>query len=260
MADANQANYGKIGFTLIMGIACIVGTLIWFGGAGSGKHYVAAETYFNSPVSGLAVGNDVCFRGVKIGTVKRISFIATEYENYDPDHGRAIWVGLAVDPRLCGFDEHDKHVDERLAEIVSKGLHATLAANILTGIAHIELNFPKMAIKDDPISWKPRNLCIPPAPTLLESASDALPGLIAKLDKVNISAGWSNVMDVVISAGTLMGSANTVIETQQGNLAEIMSNIRDASSALRDLSYQLRDNPSLLIRSADQQALPETSK
>ena len=36
--------------------------------------------------------------GVKIGTVKRISFIATEYENYDPDHGRAIWVGLAVDP------------------------------------------------------------------------------------------------------------------------------------------------------------------
>lgn len=260
MADANQANYGKIGFTLIMGIACIVGTLIWFGGAGSGRHYVDAETYFSSPVSGLAVGSDVCFRGVKIGTVKRISFIATEYENYDPDHGRAIWVGLAVDPHLCGFDDHDRHVDERLAEIVSRGLHATLSANILTGIAHIELNFPKMAIKDEPISWKPRTLCIPPAPTLLESASDALPGLIAKLDKVNISAGWSNVMDAVTSAGTLMGSANAVIETQQGNLAEIISNIRDASSALRDLSYQLRDNPSLLIRSVDQQALPETSK
>ena len=260
MADTNQANYGKIGLTLIMGMACIIGTLIWFGGAGSGKHYIAAETYFNSPVSGLAVGSDVCFRGVKIGTVKRISFIANEYENHDPDHGRAIWVGLAVDPRLCGFDENDRYIDERLAEIVSKGLHATLSANILTGIAHIELNFPKMAIKDEPISWKPRNLCIPPAPTLLESASDALPGLIAKLDQVNISAGWSNVMDVVISAGTLMGSANTVIETQQGNLAEIMSNIRDASSALRDLSYQLRDNPSLLIRSADQQSLPETSK
>ena len=143
---------------------------------------------------------------------------------------------------------------------MSRGLHATLSANILTGIAHIELNFPKMAIKDEPISWKPRTLCIPPAPTLLESASDALPGLIAKLDKVNISAGWSNVMDAVTSAGTLMGSANAVIETQQGNLAEIISNIRDASSALRDLSYQLRDNPSLLIRSTDQQALPETSR
>ena len=260
MADANQANYGKIGLTLIMGIACIIATLIWFGGAGSGKRYVAAETYFNSPVSGLAVGSDVCFRGVKIGTVKRISFVANEYENYDPDHGRAIWVGLAVDPRLCGFDEHDKHVDERLAEIVSKGLHATLSANILTGIAHIELNFPKMAIKDEPVSWKPRTLCIPPAPTLLESASDALPGLIAKFGRINISAGWSNVMDAVTSAGTLMGSANTVIETQQGSLAEIISNIRDASSALRDLSYQLRDNPSLLLRSADQQSLPETSK
>ena len=259
MADANQANYGKIGFTLIMGIACIIGALIWFGGAGSGKRHVSAETYFNSPVSGLAVGSDVCFRGVKIGTVKRISFVANEYANYDPDHGRAIWVGLAIDPRLCGFTENDQHVDERLAEILSKGLHATLSANILTGIAHIELNFPKMAIKDEPISWKPRSLCIPPAPTLLESASDALPGLIAKFDKVDISAGWSNVMEAVTSAGAFLGSANAVIETQQGSLAEIMSNIRDASSALRDLSYQLRDNPSLLLRSADQAALPETS-
>ena len=69
MAEANQPNYGKIGCVLILGIACIVGALIWFGGAGSGKNYVRAETYFSSPVSGLAVGSDVCFRGVKIGTV-----------------------------------------------------------------------------------------------------------------------------------------------------------------------------------------------
>ena len=260
MADANQANYGKIGFTLIIGIACIIGALIWFGGAGSGKHYVSAETYFNTPVSGLAVGSDVCFRGVKIGTVKRISFVANEYVKHDPGHGRAIWVGLAIDPRLCGFTENDSQIEERLVEIVSHGLHATLSANILTGIAHIELDFPKMTVKTEPISWKPRSLCIPPAPTLLESASDALPGLIAKFDKIDISAGWSNVMEAVTSAGALMGSANTVIETQQGSLAEIISNIRDASSALRDLSYQLRDNPSLLLRSADQQSLPETSK
>ena len=223
MAEANQPNYGKIGCVLILGIACIVGALIWFGGAGSGKNYVRAETYFNSPVSGLAVGSDVCFRGVKIGSVKRISFVGTEYANYKPEHGSTIWVGMALDPRLCGFTEaEDRYVDERISEIVGKGLHATLSANILTGIAHIELNFPKIPIVDEPITWKPRSLCIPPAPTLRESASDA------------------------------------TVETQQGNLADILTNLRDASSALREFSYQIRDNPSLLLRSADAPPLPET--
>ena len=259
MAEANQANYGKIGCVLILGIACIVGALIWFGGAGSGKNYIPAETYFNSPVSGLAVGSDVCFRGVKIGTVKRISFIANEYINHDPKHGSTIWVGLAIDPRLCGFTEEDeRYADERMSEIVAKGLHATLSANILTGIAHIELNYPKMPIADEPITWKPRALCIPPAPTLLESASDALSGLIAKFGSLDIVNGWSNVMDAVTSANLLMSTVNTTAETQQGNLADILGNLRDTSSALRDFSYQIRDNPSLLLRSADAPPVPET--
>ena len=259
MAEANQPNYGKIGCVMILGIACIVGALIWFGGAGSGKNYVRAETYFNSPVSGLAVGSDVCFRGVKIGSVKRISFVGTEYANYKPEHGSTIWVGMALDPRLCGFTEaEDRYVDEMMSEIVGKGLHATLSANILTGIAHIELNFPKIPIVDEPITWKPRSLCIPPAPTLLESASDALPGLIAKFSRLDIVGGWSNLIDTVSSAGMLMSTADTTVETQQGNLADILTNLRDASSALREFSYQIRDNPSLLLRSADAPPLPET--
>ena len=260
MADGNQANYGKIGFTLVLGIACIVAALIWFGGAGSGKRFIPAETYFTTPVSGLAVGSDVCFRGVKIGTVKRISFVSTEYANHDPEHGRDIWVGLAIDPQLCGFDEGDRYVEERLGEIVAKGLHATLSANILTGIAHIELNFPRRAIVDEPISWKPRSLCIPPAPTLLESASDALPGLLAKFRRIDFDGGWSNAMDAVSAASSLLGTANTIMETQQGGIADILTNLREASSALRDFSFQIRDNPSLLLRSADAPALPETSR
>lgn len=258
MAETNETGYGKIGFTVMLGIVCIIGTLIWLGGAGSGKNLLAAETYFNSAVSGLAVGSDVCFRGVKIGTVKRISFIANEYGECAPEHRRIIWVGFSVDPRLCGYDEDDAFVHTQIDDILSKGLHATLSANILTGIAHIELNYPKIAIKDEPISWKPRSPCVPPAPTLLESASDAIPKLIAKVENLDVGGGWSNVLETVGSAGTLMNSANNMVETQQGNIAEILSNLRDASAALRDFSYQVRDNPSLLLRSSDQPVLPET--
>ncbi|MBR4653360.1 MAG: MCE family protein [Kiritimatiellae bacterium] len=258
MADGIHANYGKIGFALLLGVAGIVGTLVWLGGAGSGKDFIPAETYFNTPVSGLAVGSDVCFRGVKVGSVKRISFVGNEYAKYKPNHGSAIWVGMSIDPRLCGYRESGDEARERMREIIAKGLHATLAANILTGIAHIEMNFPKMPIANEPINWKPRSLCVPPAPTLLESASDTLPDLIAKLGKIDFVGGWSNMVDTVSSAGTLMESANTLIDSQQGSISEIISNLRDTSAALKEFSIQIRDNPSLLIRSSDPPPLPET--
>lgn len=260
MASDNQASYAKIGFTIMLGIAGIVGVLIYFGGVGTGGRVIPAETYFHNPVSGLAVGSDVCFRGVKVGSVKRISFIANEYEQHDPAHGQAIWVGLSIDPRLCGFDETVRHPEENVREIISKGLHATVAANILTGIAHIELNFPKTEIKEAPISWRPRDLCVPPAPTLLESASDALPVLLAKLERIDFAGSWSNVLSTVENANALMGSVNTLVDSQQGNVTEILGNMRDASASLRDFADKIRDNPSLLLRSRDVESLPETMR
>jgi len=82
--------------------------------------------------------------------------------------------------------------------------------------------------------------------------------LIAKFGSLDIVNGWSNVMDAVTSANLLMSTVNTTAETQQGNLADILTNLRDTSSALRDFSYQIRDNPSLLLRSSDAPPLPET--
>lgn len=260
MASDNQASYAKIGFTILLGVAGIVGTLIYFGGVGAGGEEVLAETYFHNPVSGLAVGSDVCFRGVKVGAVKRISFVGSEYDDFAPGHGQAIWVGMAFDPRqLCGVGSH-RRPEDLLRDIVDKGLHATVSANILTGIAHIELNFPKSEIKEAPISWRPRTLCIPPAPTLLESAADALPVLLSKFERMDLAGGWSNILTTVESANSLMGSANTLLDSQQGNISEILGNVRDASASLRDLVNQLRDNPSLLIRSQDVSPLPETSR
>lgn len=259
MANDNQASYAKVGFTIMLGIAGMLGVLVYFGGMGIGGREIPAETYFHNPVSGLAIGSDVCFRGVKVGTVKRISFIANEYEQHDPEHGQAIWVGLALDPKLCGFDS-ERHPEEMVRQIVAKGLHATVAANILTGIAHIELNFPKTEIKEAPISWHPRSLCIPPAPTLLESASDALPVLLAKLERIDFAGSWSNVLSTVENANSLMGSASTLVDSQQGNVSEILGNVRDASAALREFADKIRENPSLLLRSRDYEALPETAR
>ena len=80
---SNHANYGKIGFTVILGIAATVAVLIYLGGVGANSDILYAETYYDNPVTGLSVGSDVNLRGVKVGEVREISFIGSEYEEAD---------------------------------------------------------------------------------------------------------------------------------------------------------------------------------
>ena len=77
---------------------------------------------------------------------------------------------------------------------------------------------------------------------------------------MDLAGSWSNVMAAVEAAHTLMGTAGALVESQQGNIGEILSNMRDASASLRDLANQLRDNPSLLLRAQDPQPLAETAR
>ena len=73
MAADNHAHYRRIGFTVILGIVAIQATLVYLGGVGNSAHEILVETYYDNSVSGLSVGSDVNFRGVKLGTVKEIS-------------------------------------------------------------------------------------------------------------------------------------------------------------------------------------------
>ena len=98
MAADNHPNYAKIGFFILAGVALVVGTLIYLGGFGAAQHEFIAETHFSYPVSGLDVGSAVNFRGVRVGSVRRISFIGAEYEEIgNPHDARQIYVELALD-------------------------------------------------------------------------------------------------------------------------------------------------------------------
>ena len=86
MAADNQPNYAKIGFFILAGVALVVGTLVYLGGVGATQHEFLAETHFSFPVSGLDVGSAVNFRGVRVGSVRRISFIGAEYDDIGNPH------------------------------------------------------------------------------------------------------------------------------------------------------------------------------
>ena len=257
MSGSNKANYARIGFFIVLTAALAVGVLIFLGGLGNKKYEYLCETYFSYPVSGLEVGSAVNFRGVRVGTVKRISFIATEYEDHSEADAQNIWVQIAIDTRLMGVPAEDT-VYETLERMIAKGLHVRVSASGVTGLSKLEVDFPRSKIVDKPISWKPRTLCVPPAPSILQSASDSAQQILDQINHMDLVTFWTNAVSCISSANDLLGNSAALVGAQQGAIGEIISNLRDTSVNLRDFSQQIRDNPGTLLRNREQEPLSET--
>ena len=78
--NTNRANYITVALTIIVGLAAIFASLLYFGGLAGQDEVDFAETYYNHSVAGLSVGSEVNFKGVKIGEVKEISFVGAKYD------------------------------------------------------------------------------------------------------------------------------------------------------------------------------------
>ena len=259
MAADNQPNYAKIGFFILAGVALAVGTLVYLGGFGAAQHEFVAETHFSYPVSGLDVGSAVNFRGVRVGSVRRISFIGAEYDDIgNPHDRRQIYVELALDRRLFRFGGKAEHVNEALARLVERGLHATVSSSGVTGLSKIELNFPTIQREDEKISWRPKYIVIPPSPAFLQSATDSVTQLLDQLNRMDFVAAWSNVVEVTGSANVFLQDVTSLIQAQKGNMGEIMDNVREASIGLRAFTDEIRANPAALLRSSTPDRLDET--
>ena len=257
MANDNHANYARIGSFIILGLVLILVTLIWLGGAGGNKNEIMAETFFPNDVSGLDVGSAVNLRGVRVGSVKRISFIGAVYDVDSHEDGRKIHVLLALDKRLFRVNNSESPV-QALEMFVNRGLHATVSASGVTGLSHIELNFPKGKIADEKIGWRPKHITIPPAPSILQSAADSATQILDQINRMDLVNFWTNAVGCLSSANDLLANSASLVGAQQGAIGEIISNLRDASVNLRDFSQQIKDNPGALLRNNEPEPLSET--
>ena len=254
MSSENQTSYAKIGFFIVAGVALIAATVVYIGGMRSAQHEFPAETFFDDSVSGLDVGSTVDLR---VGTVKRISFIGAEYADARPEDRRKIYVELALDQRLFRMGD-DRTPRQVLEGMVKRGLHATVSASGVTGLSHIELNYPKLDVGEKVYGWRPVHVVIPPAPSILQSAADSAQQILDQLNRMDFVEAWSNVLDVTRHARTFLWSANTVLLGEQGGISEIVGNLREASASLRDFADGIRNNPSSILRTYTPERLEET--
>lgn len=260
MANDNHANYTRIGFFIIVGVALILGTIVWLGGWGRNDNEMLAETYFPNDVSGLDVGSTVNLRGVRVGSVKRISFVGAEYDVSAPEDGRKIFVLMSLDKRLFRLhpDPSAEEPKQMLQRLVSMGLHATVSASGVTGLSRIELNFPKGKVTDERPTWKSHNTLIPSAPSILQSVAESATQILDQINRMDLFAAWTNAVSTIESANGTIGTVGTLLESNGGNIGEILDNLREASSSIRDFANDLKANPSILLRSSDPERLPET--
>ena len=256
---ANQANYSKIGFAVVAGAAAIVLTLVYLGGALGKGEVVYAETYSDAPVSGLSVGSAVNLRGVKVGEVKEISFVGSEYDEAKGDDIPKIYILIAFTTSKMRTTE-DEDPEEHLREFVKKGIHATVTSSGVTGLSKIELNFPRTPIETRPISWRPRHVCIPPAPSMFESFSDTMAKLMRQLNCMDFVAAWSNIASVAESSANIAANVDELVDDGKVGIESIVRDMEEAAARVRELAADLKENPSLLIRPNDPDPLPETER
>ena len=66
------------------------------------------------------------------------------------------------------------------------------------------------------------------------------------------------MVEVTGNVNVLLQDATAIIQTQKGNVGEIMDNVREASIGLRAFTDEIRANPAALLRSSSPEQLDET--
>jgi paraquat-inducible protein B len=215
MAAARPA---VIGAFVLGGLGLVAAGILLFGGGRIFEHTTRAVTFFEGSVAGLNVGAPVTFRGVRVGSVERITILLSK--NQPP----RVPVYLELQPEVAIEEEGNGAVSEPdIERLVANGLRAQLKIeSFVTGQFRIELDF---------LPATPANLVqvdthgvpqIPSVPTELER-------LRSTLADVPIQEVVAKVLHTLTAAEQLADSLNSQLTPL---LAESRGTVSSATRAL----------------------------
>lgn len=271
-----KPHYFKIGIFVILAMILIFIAAVFLGAGLFAQEKIYVETYFQEAVSGLNVGSPIELRGVKLGQVEKIGFVAKVYKDLvtTPDvseYGLCVVVVCSVSrENLQGLSiEQAKNL---ILLMIAHGLRIQIATNILTGQSYLMADYfdPKSFPPLD-IDWKPEHIYVPSAPSDIMTLRDSvrsvldrlreieLEKLVASLDKAIVDA---NVGEISKQAIGLLSEARHKVraldtETLSANannfLASIDQTVADANvPELRQYLQKMLASPT-----ATQSNIPE---
>ena len=232
-----KASYFKIGIFSLIAITIVIAVLVVYGAGIWQQKKVYFETYIDESVQGLSVGSPVKYRGVDIGKVEKITFVSAVYhiEVTDKEYtelANDVLVVMSVTPdALKTINQQSFGIEAK----IESGLRLTLTRQTLTGIAYLELDYPKSPSPLIKVPWEPRYVYIPSSKSLLGNVTDKIERILKDISDLNLvnlqdklDTLLTNLNDKVQAVDTALIS-DKVVDTLDGiNLAA-----KDADKLIR---------------------------
>lgn len=207
--------YIKLGAFIVIGTFMVVALIVILGAGRYFQTTYQVESYFNESVNGLEIGSPVKLRGVRIGRVADINFVANRYENASLYEARQVLVVCDIYPDL--FRDMSYEDFKRAIKLESeRGLRVRPTSLGLTG--QIFLNLQYLDPETNPpmdIQWEPDKAYIPSVPStlnLLESAVTSISNTLSSVSQESIES-------IVDDFRSIMSTLETMINTEGGKEA-----------------------------------------
>ena len=170
---AVQKSYAPLGLFLVVGLAVVLATALFFIQRLRRREVITMVTYTRENVSGLEVSSPVRYRGVSLGRITdvrvdpRSNSIEVDFEVF---LHRLVTVGANV---------------ERVQSAASGGgifenLRAQIVRNPVTGEAYLLLDRPENAPPPMSLGFTPDRAYVPTMPTMLSKVEDRLPEVLER--------------------------------------------------------------------------------
>jgi phospholipid/cholesterol/gamma-HCH transport system substrate-binding protein/paraquat-inducible protein B len=229
----------------------------------------SVETYFDESVQGLALGAPLRYRGVTIGSVEQIDFVANQYRELNEvdqfRYGSYILVRVGIKEVFPGRSEKER--PDELVRRVQDGLRVRLTSQGVTGVVYLEADYydpndyPPL-----PITWTPKSLYVPSGRSTVTVLGTALNKIAkdleqaqvhkvtADLDKLIVSltkvADETDMKQLTAQAGQTMGDVQRTLQQARSLLSNphIERIMTDAAATAAELLLASKQLPATVMR------------
>ena len=247
---SKKINTTSIGLFIVTGLALGVTGLLLFSSSKLFTKTRALILYFDESLNGLNAGAPVKYRGVTVGSVKRVMVYFNQATN-----DNALPVIVEIEEKLIKDrlgTQIEVFTDHSLEERIKRGLRASLQAeSLVTGVLYIEIHMHPDAPPPVFHQLEKRYPEIPTVPTKLQQLMDNLATLDLKSLQTNLN-GLITRLDTTV--GELkMAEINQGLTNLLASVSRLVTDpdITNGLAAIRPTLNQYRDLGAKLTSKVD---------
>jgi len=232
---SQKPNPTSIGLFIVIGAALGVTGLLLFSSSKMFTKTRDIAVYFNQSLNGLNVGAPVKYRGVTIGSVKRVMIFWNQATN-----DFAMPVLIELEEKLIRErvgEPIETFTDRALAQRINQGMRASLQAeSLVTGVLYVEMRLNPNAPPPVFHQLKPIFKEMPSEPTQIQQLMENLGSLDIKGISTNINALITR-LDTVLES-MRMGEMSAAVTNTLASIERVISS-PDITNSLASLRSTL---------------------